>query len=74
MWLSREVPGIDSRPQDWRWTAHRLSGPDGIKHDLVALVDLDGDGDLDAMTSEEVKDLGVIWYENPIRSIAKGTD
>jgi hypothetical protein len=25
---------------------------------------LDGDGDLDAVTTEEVKTLGVIWYEN----------
>ena len=42
-----------------------LSGSDGTKHDLVALVDLDGDGDLDAITTEEVNNLGVIWYENP---------
>jgi hypothetical protein len=29
-----------------------------VKHDLIALVDLDG-------TTEETKNLGVIWYENP---------
>lgn len=46
-------------------TAHELSGVDGIKHDLVALLDLDDDGDLDVLTTEEVKILGVIWYENP---------
>ena len=34
-------------------------------HDLVALLDLDGDGDLDAITTEEVANPGVIWYENP---------
>jgi hypothetical protein len=28
-------------------------------------VDLDNDGDLDVITTEEVKNLGVIWYENP---------
>ena len=50
-----------------RWTAYPLSGVDGVKHDLVALVDLDGDGDLDAITTEEVAHLGVIWYENPTR-------
>ncbi len=62
MWLSRNATG---RPTDWK--AHRLSGADGVKHDLVALLDLDGDGDLDALTTEEVTGLGVIWYENPTR-------
>ncbi len=60
MWLSAE-----GDPRMGKWTAHRLSGADGVKHDLVALVDLDGDGDLDAMTTEEVRNLGVVWYENP---------
>ena len=27
--------------------------------------DLDGDGDPDAVTCEEVENLGVFWYENP---------
>ena len=41
------------------------------------LIELDGDGDLDAVTVEEKrpylakgyqgKELGVIWYENPAR-------
>jgi hypothetical protein len=60
MWLSRDGPGHDSA-----WTAHQLSGGDGVKHDLVALLDLDGDGDQDVITTEESQDLGVIWYENP---------
>jgi hypothetical protein len=55
------------RPPGGSWTAHVISGADGVKHDLVALVDLDRDGDLDAITTEEVKNLGVIWYENPSR-------
>jgi hypothetical protein len=63
VWLKASGP-----PQDGLWTAHALSGVDGVKHDLVALVDLDHDGDLDAITTEEVKNLGVIWYENPARS------
>jgi hypothetical protein len=58
----------DGAPFTGRWTMHELSGVDGVKHDLVALVDLDGDGDLDAITTEEVTNLGVIWYENPSRS------
>ncbi len=47
------------------WSAHTISGVDGVKHDLVQTIDLDGDGDLDVLTCEEVKNLGVIWYENP---------
>jgi hypothetical protein len=61
MWLSH-----DGSPAG-QWTAHELSGVDGVKHDLIALVDLDADGDLDAITTEEVKNLGVIWYENPLK-------
>jgi hypothetical protein len=63
MWLSSPNP-----LQAGSWTAHELSGVDGVKHDLIALVDLDGDGDLDVLTTEEVHNLGVIWYENPSRS------
>ena len=40
--------------------------PDGIKHDLVELLDLDGDGDPDVLTCEETKNLGVFGY-NPAR-------
>ena len=60
MWLSSDGP-----PRAGAWTPHELSGADGVKHDLIALVDLDDDGDLDVITTEEVKNLGVIWYENP---------
>ena len=44
-----------------------------MKYDLVALLDLDNDGDLDAITTEEAKNLGVIWFENPNRR-GKRTD
>jgi hypothetical protein len=33
----------------------------------MQVLDLDGDGDLDVITCEEVDQLGVIWYENPAR-------
>lgn len=62
MWLSSE-----GRPMAGRWTPHELSGADGVKHDLIAVLDVDGDGDPDAITTEEVNNLGVIWYENPSR-------
>jgi len=58
MWLSWD------RSAD-RWNADDISGPDGIKHDLAPLLDVDGDGDLDVLTCEETKNLGVFWYENP---------
>ena len=41
-----------------------VSGPAGVKFDLAQLADLDGDGDLDLVTTEEVEGLGVVWYEN----------
>ncbi len=47
------------------WKMHDLGGPDGVKYDLVPLLDLDGDGDLDVVTTEERDQLGVVWYENP---------
>jgi hypothetical protein len=52
---------------DWKWVYTDISGPDGVKFDRIELLDLDGDGDLDVLTSEEITNLGVVWYENPTR-------
>jgi len=60
MWLSSHR---SAAKRDWQ--PHEISGPDGIKHDLVRLLDLDDDGDLDVLTCEETRNLGVFWYENP---------
>ncbi len=49
------------------WQFQPISGLQGIKFDLVQLIDLDEDGDLDVQTCEERANLGVIWYENPNR-------
>jgi hypothetical protein len=46
---------------------HDVSGAEGVKYDLIQLVDVDGDGDLDVVTTEEVAGLGLVWYENPAR-------
>jgi hypothetical protein len=62
-WL--EGAGDPAAASNWR--PHDISGPEGVKFDLIELVDLDGDGDLDVLTCEETHNLGVIWYENPAR-------
>ncbi len=68
-WLERNN---DSGP----WIPHNISGPEGIKFDLVHLIDIDRDGDLDVLTSEEKENnigLGVFWYENRTTSRLKTT-
>lgn len=56
------------------WDVFDVRGPEGIKFDLNLLLDVDADGDLDVINSEEndnARDgkagLGVVWYENPTR-------
>ena len=54
--------------REGEWVALPISGTkEGIKFDLLQLIDLDGDGDQDVLTCEERDNLGVIWYENPTR-------
>lgn len=66
MWLSRKQGNPISEAD---WTGRDISGPEeGIKFDLIQLIDLDNDGDLDVLTCEERDNLGVIWYENPTRN------
>jgi len=57
IWLEQQRAGP--------WIQHSLGGPEGVKFDLIQLLDVDGDGDLDVITCEERDQLGVIWYENP---------
>jgi len=63
VWFSAAAVIREGPPQK-----HSLSGAQGEKFDRVELLDLDGDGDLDVLTTEEVQQFGVIWYENPLRS------
>ena len=46
---------------------HTISGLEGTKFDLLQIHDVDNDGDLDVITCEERENLGVIWYENPLK-------
>ena len=71
-WLSFKADAI--QPD---WSPHSISGPEGFIFDLLQIIDLDADGDLDVVTLEEKgpylasgykgEELGVIWYENPLR-------
>ncbi len=54
------------------WQRNEISGTSGKKYDLVPSIDLDQDGDLDVVSTEEnnnsegnIPGLGIIWYENP---------
>lgn len=60
----KEGSGVIWLTRDGR-NVHDISGPKGVKYDLIELIDLDGDQDLDVLTTEENDGLGVIWYENP---------
>ncbi len=48
------------------WSFHVISTVDHGKFDIVQLYDVDGDGDKDILTTEEVLGLGVLWFENPV--------
>ncbi|MBK5295304.1 MAG: VCBS repeat-containing protein [Acidobacteriia bacterium] len=50
---------------DGKWSPKDIAGVEGVKYDLIELIDMDFDGDLDVLTCEEVANLGVVWYENP---------
>jgi hypothetical protein len=59
---------------DTKWQRNEISGPEGMKYDLVPGYDFDHDGDLDFVTTEENNNssggyggLGIVWYENPLR-------
>jgi hypothetical protein len=62
VWISHAAEPEAAPP-----VTHSLSGAQGSKYDRVELLDLDGDGDLDVLTTEEIEGFGVVWYENPLR-------
>ena len=67
IWLHNA--GTEADPQ---WQRGEISGKTtaaGIKFDNLIWHDIDKDGDLDLVTSEQLVGgigLGVIWYENPL--------
>lgn len=70
----RARPGVHAligQPMDQAdpgsWKTISISGPEGVKFDLIESIDLDGDGDMDLITCEERDNLGVFWYENPFQ-------
>lgn len=60
-----ERPSTRDRSHGPRMSIRDISGAEGIKYDLLQMVDMDGDGDQDVVTCEERANLGVVWYENP---------
>jgi hypothetical protein len=52
---------------DGQWQRREISGPAGTKFDNIELYDVDADGDLDVVTTEQIEQLGIVWYENPSR-------
>ena len=59
---------LENEKMEQHWTTHQISGTSkGIKYDRIEMLDLDEDGDLDLLTSEEREGgggMGVFWYEN----------
>ena len=56
-------PGVWFKSSRSNWRA--IGSANEAKFDRMELIDLDNDGDLDMMTCEERRLLGVVWYENP---------
>ena len=56
------LPGSSQNRWTWQPIFDAMENP---KYDLIAFYDVDGDGDLDFLTTEERQGLGVVWFENP---------
>lgn len=59
-----------SKRKGKQWKHYTISGKTGIKYDKILLHDMDSDGDMDIVITEEATNetgLGVVWYENPLK-------
>jgi hypothetical protein len=59
-----------SKRKGKQWKHYTISGKTGIKYDKILLYDMDSDGDMDIVITEERTNetgLGVVWYENPLK-------
>ncbi len=59
-----------SKRKGKQWRHYTINGKTGIKYDKILLQDMDSDGDMDIVITEEVANktgLGVVWYENPLK-------
>ena len=66
LWMAT-FAGDPKHATNWRTTPIRIPGAATRKKmDNATLGDLDGDGDLDVVTTEENGHWGVIWFENPL--------
>ena len=60
--------GDSSDAKNWKTTAIEIPGAATRKKmDNAYLGDIDGDGDIDIMTTEENGGWGVLWFENPAK-------
>ena len=65
LWMA-SFKGSAFKRENWKTSPIRMPGAETRKKmDNAWIHDLDGDGDLDVLTTEENGGWGVIWFENP---------
>ena len=66
------MASVDSKTNEWSTNVVKTPGANTRKKmDNIWLGDLDSDGDLDFLTTEENGGWGAIWFENPAKSLTR---